>query len=140
MFEKGLDEVKRERKHLWGCGAGTGRVAVTPDGRIYPCSRFAGSNDERYQIGHIDDGFYKSKLPEALRAGEWARFKCSHCPLVELCSGGCPAVNLEATGCLYEPPKSYCAEIKAWANTLDKLPKITLPEKLEEAKTCPVEG
>ncbi len=59
MFEKSLEEVKRERRNLWGCGAGTGRVAVTPDGRIFPCSRFAGSNDGRYVIGHIEEGFYK---------------------------------------------------------------------------------
>ncbi|MCS7187224.1 MAG: hypothetical protein RMK89_09765, partial [Armatimonadota bacterium] len=26
MFEKSLDEVKKERRHLWGCGAGTGRL------------------------------------------------------------------------------------------------------------------
>jgi len=140
MFEKGLEEVKKERRNLWGCGAGTGRVAVTPDGEIYPCSRFAGSKDERYVIGHIEEGFYKSKLPEALRAGEWARPKCCKCPLAEICSGGCPAVNLEATGSLYEPPKAYCAEMRAWAKVVSNLPKAALPNQTEEAKTCPVEG
>lgn len=140
MFEKSLDEVKKERKHLWGCGAGTGRVAVSPNGWIFPCSRFAGSNDERYVIGHIDEGFYKNKLPDALRAGEWARPKCCRCPLAEICSGGCPAVNLEATGSLYEPPRAYCAEMRAWANTVAKLPDAVLPSQSEETKPCPVEG
>jgi len=98
MFEKGLEEVKKERRNLWGCGAGTGRVAVTPDGEIYPCSRFAGSKDERYVIGHIEEGFYKSKLPEALRAGEWARPKCCKCPLAEICSGICQSRLAEPNG------------------------------------------
>ena len=131
---------KKERRHFWGCGAGVGRVAVTPDGLIYPCSRFAGSLDERYIIGHIEEGFYKSRLPEAIRAGEWARHKCSKCHLAEICSGGCPAVNLEATGSLYEPPKAYCAEVKAWANAISKLPESAFPKTNGQEKPCPLEG
>lgn len=140
MFEKSLEEVREEVRYFWGCRAGMGRVAVTPDGSLYPCSRFVGLNDEKgiYQIGHIEEGFYKSDLPKALQAGDWARFKCRRCPLAELCAGGCPAVNLVATGSLYEPPKSYCVEMKAWANTVAKLPKTFLAKGM--AKTCPVEG
>ena len=140
MFEKSLDEVKRERKHFWGCGAGSGRIAVTGEGKIYPCSRFAGSNDDRYVIGHIEEGFYKSKLPEALKAGAWARPKCVKCPFSDICSGGCPAVNLEATGSLYEPPKAYCAEVRAWAKAISKLPKIASPDAEGQNKPCPMEG
>jgi uncharacterized protein len=142
MFEKGLEEVHRERKPLWGCGAGTGRVAVTPDGQIYPCSRFVGSDNGKstYQIGHIEDGFNKSKLPQAIRTGVWARSKCRRCPLSEICTGGCPAVNLESTGSLYEPPKAYCAEVRAWANTVSKLPESVLTGKVVGTQPCPVEG
>lgn len=141
-FEKNLDELRQQRKQLGGCGAGTGRVAVTPDGRIYPCSRFIGSDRGRgtCPIGHVEEGFYKSKLAEALRAGEWARLKCRKCPLAERCAGGCPAVNLEATGSLYEPPEVHCAEMRAWANTISKLPTAVVPKKAEAASPCPGEG
>ncbi|MFA0781726.1 MAG: hypothetical protein YYHSYBAR_000117, partial [Candidatus Fervidibacter sacchari] len=57
----------------------------------------------------------------------------------DICSGGCPAVNLEATGSLYEPPKAYCAEVRAWAKAISKLPETT-PEAGEQNKPCPVEG
>jgi uncharacterized protein len=142
MFEKGLEEVRRESKSLWGCGAGTGRMAVTPDGWIYPCSRFVGFDNGKgdYKIGHIEDGFNKSRLPTALRAGQWARSKCRKCPLAEICTGGCPALNLEATGSLYEPTEAYCAEVQAWANVTSKLPTAALPERENEAQSCPVEG
>ncbi len=140
MFEKGLEEVRKERKRYWGCGAGTGRVAVAPDGSIYPCSRFAGSQGKQYIIGHIEEGFYESRLPEAIRAGVWARPKCVKCPLADICSGGCPAVNLEATGSLYEPPKAYCADMAAWVKVVGKLPKAALRDGAVEQKPCPVEG
>jgi len=142
MFERGLEEVRHDRKSAWGCGAGRGRLAVTPNGLIYPYSRFVGSDNGKgtYQIGHVEDGFNKSKLPEALRAGEWARLKCRKCPLAEICAGGCPAVNLEATGSLYEPPEVHCAEMRAWANTISKLPTAVVPKKAEAASPCPGEG
>jgi len=41
---------------------------------------------------------------------------------------------------LYEPPKAYCAEMRAWAKVVSNLPKAALPSQTEEAKTCPVEG
>jgi len=87
-----------------------------------------------------EEGFYKSKLPEALKAGAWARPKCVKCPFSDICSGGCPAVNLEATGSLYEPPKAYCAEVRAWAKAISKLPRIVSPDAEGQNKPCPVEG
>jgi len=43
-------------------------------------------------------------------------------------------------GSLYEPPRAYCAEMRAWANTVAKLPDAVLPSQSEETKSCPVEG
>jgi len=141
MFERDLETIRKERKHFWGCGAGMGRLAITPDGRIYPCSRFVGSDggQGQYQIGHLEEGFDRSNLPEFLRAKEWVRPKCKRCALAGICSGGCPAANLEVTGSLYEPPKSYCAEMRAWANTIAKLPSDTARRNAPE-NPCPVEG
>jgi radical SAM protein with 4Fe4S-binding SPASM domain len=87
-----------------------------------------------------EEGFYKSKLPEALKAGDWARPKCVKCPFSDICSGGCPAVNLEATGSLCEPPKAYCAEVRAWAKAISKLPRIASPDAEGQNKPCPMEG
>jgi len=39
---------------------------------------------------------------------------------------------------LYEPPKAYCAEMRAWAKVVLNLPS-SLPKTDGQEKPCPVE-
>lgn len=125
LFERSLEAVMEMNKKRWGCAAGITKIAITPEGWIYPCSRFVSvvsGKESQYQLGHLTQGWRPLPSPSPFQAGQWARSKCARCPIADFCTGGCPAVNLEATGSIYEPPKSLCAEMGAWLNALRKLP------------------
>lgn len=94
----------------WGCGAGRGRYAVDPQGRLFACARFAQLDaDHGLALGDIYSGIDP--------AGPIARFqdestasrpRCAACDLRAECLGGCPAVNLDATSSLVDPAPDEC--------------------------------
>jgi len=80
---------------LWGnatkrtfCPAGCERIAVSPDGNIYPCGPAAGLN--QWRIGHIDEGFDKGLEDFTHFNQEDSVRKCKDCWARHLCLGGCP--------------------------------------------------
>ena len=101
-----------EKKLLSSCGAGCGYIAVTPDGKIYPCHQFIGL--PAYEIGDVVKNTYEKIIP--LKFGSKnhvsTKPKCNVCWAKYYCSGGCSATNVKHTGRLAEPHEVSCELMK----------------------------
>ncbi len=103
----GSSESPSDDCDLGTCNAGGSRICVTPDGRIYGCSKLALMDGGILPLGHVDTGFDNP----AARARLQSRHEpspCQRCDLRGSCSGGCPAVNMATTGTLRTPDPSWC--------------------------------
>jgi uncharacterized protein len=88
------------------CGAGTAILAVTPDGRAYPCLRFAAMDSTC--LGDVQEGLKRERLlgfdqcyPSAIEGCQacWARYMCERV---------CPAISAETGGNLLHQPREAC--------------------------------
>jgi len=147
----------------WGCGAGSGRLAVAPDGTFHGCTKlaFAAKGEGRFPLplGSIQTGLSqpenRGKLLDHLRE---SRPKCRACPLAPRCQGGCYAANLSDTGSIFLPADYYCklvcAQIQAadyarrrlnelgldnlfWRTEIPDLEKLPQPTQAPEASSAP---
>lgn len=86
-----LDQGPCVIKRLKGCGSGTEYVAVTPEGKLYPCHQFVG--EEGFEIGDVYSGIVdKENIIQKFRqATLYSKDKCDKCFAKFYCSGGCPA-------------------------------------------------
>ncbi len=78
-------------KRLSGCGCGCEYVAVAPNGEVYPCHQFVGS--EEYKMGSIFDN---KALDRDMRntfanCTVYSKPDCRNCFAKFYCSGGCIA-------------------------------------------------
>ncbi|HHX75167.1 MAG TPA: thioether cross-link-forming SCIFF peptide maturase, partial [Firmicutes bacterium] len=89
-FELDLHQGPCAKKRLLGCGAGSAYLAVTPDGRLYPCHQFAG--EDEFCVGDVQRGI---TAPEILRrfaaVDSAAKEACAGCFARFFCGGGCHA-------------------------------------------------
>jgi uncharacterized protein len=98
----------------WGCGAGSGRIAVSPSGQFHGCSKLAWSSDggshaTPLPLGSVDTGLSRPKnRRNLLDHSEGPRIKCRSCEIARFCQGGCYAANLVDTGNMYEPADYLC--------------------------------
>ena len=107
----------------WGCGAGSGRVSVAPDGTLYGCTKlaFAARGQERpLPLGNVFEGFteIKNRLTLLNHTNE-VRPKCKECSLAKRCNGGCYAANLTDTGNIFTASDSYYKLIFAQMTAAD---------------------
>lgn len=110
-FDETLEERRNRLCSVWGCDAGRTRVAVSTDGKLYPCARFVSTYPEidgKYCLGDVWQGWTDLEKRLELMAGLERRTKCQNCKLASFCTGGCPAVNLYTMGNLYEPSPMDC--------------------------------
>jgi uncharacterized protein len=102
----------------WGCGAGCGRVAVSPDGALHGCTKLAfaasGATLDQYVLGAVETGLSRwENRRKLLDHTAGSRPKCRECPLAPRCQGGCYAAGLADTGNIYVPADYYCKLIFA---------------------------
>ncbi len=84
-------------KRISGCGSGTGYMAVTPWGDLYPCHQFVG--DEKFRLGDIWQGVTNTAIQgEFAACNVYAHEECRDCWARLYCSGGCAANAYHATG------------------------------------------
>jgi uncharacterized protein len=95
----------------FGCGAGSGRIAVAPDGTLHGCTKlaFAAGRKDDYTLGTVKTGLSRPENRRKLldHSAEF-RPKCRYCEIAAFCTGGCYAANLTDTGDLYTPADYYC--------------------------------
>lgn len=121
-FDEGLAGRKERVCDLWGCGAGSTRLAVTAEGDLYPCCRFVGlEQQDAYWLGDLDRGVVRrDRVYELTDNRANIRYPCFSCDLGDYCCGGCPAVNLQGNGSIYFPAYSQCAVNRVWVEVLQE--------------------
>ena len=94
-------------KRLSGCGAGCEYVAITPDGDIYPCHQFVGT--EEYRMGNLTDGKLDAGIRNTFEScNVYTKPKCKECFAKFYCSGGCMANACLLNGDINEPHEISC--------------------------------
>jgi radical SAM protein with 4Fe4S-binding SPASM domain len=87
------------------CPAGTTKLAVMPDGYVYPCYLFF--RNREFRLGNIlVDDFYriwKNPILDFFRRFEKNSCINTGCELFSLCHGGCPAVSFLISGDINAP-------------------------------------
>jgi uncharacterized protein len=89
-FELDLHRGPCAKKRLLGCGAGSSYLAVTPDGKLYPCHQFAG--EAEFCVGNVTDGITAPEIRQRFTAVDSAaKEECAACFARYYCGGGCHA-------------------------------------------------
>lgn len=108
-----LRELHKGENKAYGCGAGLGFFAVSPEGDLYLCHRF--NEDERFKMGDIYDGLNRTKQKDMLAELHIDnKSTCQTCSLKHICSGGCYYEALERQGDYRKPNKHYCNWMHEW--------------------------
>jgi uncharacterized protein len=99
-------------KRLRGCGAGNEYIAVTPDGKIFPCHRYVGIDE--WKMGNIntDSGLDAGIKQYFSRTHIYAKEKCRECWARFYCGGGCNAEFLRFEGDACAPGEVFCEWFK----------------------------
>jgi radical SAM protein with 4Fe4S-binding SPASM domain len=113
-----LVAITTKQKRQFQCGAGRWSRALTPNGDVYPCHRFAGM--EAYRLGSVldpDFTFRAYGLFEGNRmSGRHLRMdgsnNCARCYAHHVCGGGCAQIGAANTGRIGEMPTFYCQETR----------------------------
>lgn len=74
---------------LRSCGAGLAKIAIDPDGRLWPCEQWCGHRHERWGLGHVGGGVFQKHTMQVLESSEPSRSACLRCWARYTCGGGC---------------------------------------------------
>jgi len=87
-------------KRITGCGVGTGYLAVSPQGDLYPCHQLIG--EPGFVIGDVRRGIINKGLRNRFSDMHLlSRSECMECWAKYYCSGGCVANAYKSTGDLH---------------------------------------
>lgn len=103
-----LKKIAYFKERSCSCPAFISTIAVDVNGELYPCHRFVGSS---YRIGNVNTNGIDVGVAKQLFAQDFLkknRHGCSQCWAQNLCVGGCPYLNKEATGQCDTPDKHKC--------------------------------
>ena len=102
-----LDQGPCVIKRLSGCGSGCEYLAVAPNGDIYPCHQFVGT--EEYKMGSLDEGTISQNIRETFEdCNVYTKPKCVDCFAKFYCSGGCMANACLLNGDINTPHEISC--------------------------------
>ncbi|WP_286231889.1 radical SAM/SPASM domain-containing protein [Neobacillus mesonae] len=108
-----LRELHNGENKAYGCGAGLGFFAVSPEGNLYLCHRF--NEDERFKMGDIYKGVNRKKQKQMLEELHVDnKVSCKTCSLKHICSGGCYYEAMERQGDFRKPNAHYCNWMHDW--------------------------
>lgn len=93
------------------CGVGRNMQAISRDGKIYPCHRYAG--DAAFELGTLEQGLDEQKVRSyydgVLRVKEE---HCSKCWARITCGGQCPWYISTSEGAILHPDEASCEGIR----------------------------
>jgi uncharacterized protein len=94
-------------KRITACGAGYEYLAVSPEGKLYPCHQFVGQDE--FIVGDIYSGISNDKLCKDMEKNTiFKKEKCRECWAKLFCSGGCHANAFFTNGNIKEPNETSC--------------------------------
>lgn len=92
------------------CGAGKNNYAITPQGQVYPCSKFL--KFKEFCLGNVSDKTLTESTQQVEQLSELQpqNYICveKKCRLFPVCECKCPYLNYMATGDLINPGKLQC--------------------------------
>ena len=118
---KGIDDFidghVRQSRHKHACGAGRGMVLVDIHGDIWPCHRWNKDKEASWRIGSVYEQFDDAarSILDQPDQSVLLEQNCAICPARNMCTGGCPAENLEETGAVYRRHRNACELTRVWA-------------------------
>lgn len=113
LMRGGYDPLER-------CQMGTGELAISPDGGVYPCERLIGSGasgEDTHRIGSIEHGVNLSRLSCRHAPDGPMNPQCLECALENLCMRWCGCSNAFMTGYYNRVGPFLCASERAAINT-----------------------
>lgn len=106
-FMVDLDSGPCLNKRLRGCGAGSEYLAVSSEGKLYPCHQFAGM--EEFYMGTVYDDDLNEDIEQTfIKTHIFTKEGCLECWAKYYCSGGCAANAYHSTGDIRKPYKIGC--------------------------------
>ena len=110
-----LDARVRDSRHKHACGAGRGMVLIDIHGDIWPCHRWNKKDHANWRIGSIYEQFNEAarRILDVEDQTVLLEQDCPKCMANKMCSGGCPAENLEHTGSVYRRHINSCELTRA---------------------------
>lgn len=142
-----LHIIGPRRPYPIGCGAGLGKIAVSLNGRLYPCHRFVGVESHMLGSIYISDDIearlkYRNSVIEQLQ-----REPCSSCWAFQTCNGGCVYEHVARTGRISTPNEKDCGMAKArlrvaiyLENELSRADRLLLHEqRIVFRRPCPLD-
>ncbi len=98
-------------KKISGCGAGTDYMAVSPDGKLYPCHQF--DSIEKFCIGNVFDGIINKEIGQDFFATNiLTKEECKNCWAKYHCGGGCYAAGYKANNDIHKNDNLACEMLK----------------------------
>jgi len=112
------------------CKFGCGELAVAPSGRIYPCERLVGEdNDDSVCIGTVQTGFDEKKYKSLLAKRGNSDLECDSCKLKPRCMNWCGCINYTTTGAIDSAPGILCFHEKLSIRVADRVATILFKER-----------
>jgi len=112
------------------CKFGCGELAVAASGRIYPCERLVGNDDnDAVCIGTVTGGFHDDRYRKLLAARGNRDPECAECSLRNRCMNWCGCINYTTTGKIDSAPDIICFHEKLSIRVADKLAATLFDER-----------
>lgn len=114
---RNLNKIKNALEHpdsagSIGCGVGRNMQAITKDGKIYPCHRYAG--EDNFLLGTVENGLSREKVEEYYRSVLSLKDDhCSKCWARITCGGQCPWYISSSDGTVGHPDEQSCNGIRS---------------------------
>jgi uncharacterized protein len=117
-----IGQLRADRGKCGGCTFGIGEVAVAPSGRLYPCERLVGEDeDEQHVIGHVSTGVDRARVAALLGHGKGPEPECLACPLFDRCMNTCGCSNIFSSGDAAVPGAALCLTEQIHARVADRV-------------------